>query len=492
MQPRRPPLSLLRFALYGALVLWGFGALAQAVSGASGRASGDYEPGVPRNVPEVPQSGRVTQVQISETVDPGLAAFVKRVLEEHREGETVVLEINTLGGRLDAALVIRDALLATKARTVCFVKPRAISAGALISLACDVVVMAPGGTMGAATPVQLSASGDMKAVDAKVVSYMRQEMATTAKMQKRNPLVAEAMVDREVEIPGLDDAEHLLTLDTDQAAEFGMADFKAADDAEMWKALGRDQPRVERARPTGPEALARFLSDPTVAIILMVLGIAGIAVEVFNPMQGTAMLFGLLCLGLFFVGHNIVNLAGWVELVLVGLGVVFIALEFAFPGHVFGVVGLKLVLIGLVLALVSLDRMPLDVAWSAGLLPKALSKVFGALFAALVMLGLVLKYGPRTSYGRGLVLETVLATPAPAQNGIGLEALVDQVGVALTDLRPIGRIEIMNKRVEARVERGFVQAGGRVRVLRVQDNRCVVREVSDAAENENDKEKASA
>ncbi len=477
---RRPPLAPLRLALYGALVLCGASVLAQSMG--SGRASGAYEPGVPRTLPELPQSGRVTRVELHETVDPGLAAFVKRVLEEHREGETVLLEINTLGGRLDAALVIRDALLATKARTVCWVKPRAISAGALISLACDWVVMAPGGTLGAATPVQLTTSGDMKAVDAKVVSYMRQEMATTAKMQGRNPLVAEAMVDLEVEIPGLVDAEHLLTLDTDRAVEFGMVDRKAADEAELWEAVGREQPRVEKARPTGPEALARFLSDPTVAIVLMVLGIAGIAVEVFQPMQGTAMLFGLLCLGLFFVGHNIVNLAGWVELVLVGLGVVFIALEFAFPGHVFGVVGLKLVLIGLVLALVSLDRMPLDVAWSAGLLPRALAKVFGAFLVAAVALGLMLKFGPQTRYGRSFVLETVIATPEPSEKGIGLLALVDQEGVALTDLRPIGRVEVLNKRVEARVERGFVQAGGRIRVVRIQDNRCIVRELEEAGE----------
>jgi membrane-bound serine protease (ClpP class) len=467
-----------RLAASAALVLWSAFVLAQ---GAVGRTPG-FDPAVPRTLPELPQSGRVTRVAIDESVEPGLAAFVKRVVEEHREGETVLLEINTLGGRLDAALTIRDALLASKARTVCWVKPRAISAGALIALSCDIVVLAPGASMGAATPVQVGPSGGITAVDAKVVSYMRQEMASTARMQQRNPLVAEAMVDLEVEIPGLIDGAHLLTLDTEKALEFGLADLRAADEAELWKVLGRDSPRVEQARPTGPEALARFLSDPTVAVALMILGIAGIAVEIFNPMQGTAMLFGIFCLGLFFLGHNIVNLAGWVEVALLGLGVVFLALEFAFPGHVFGVVGLKLILIGLFLALVSLDRLPVDVAWSSGLLPRALATVMGSLLGAVALIVAVLRYAPRTRHGRSLVLDAVVPTPAPSHRGIALDALVGEVGVALTDLRPIGRIEVLNKRVEGRVERGFVSAGGAVRVLRVEDNRCVVREVAAKSE----------
>ena len=94
-------------------------------------------------------------------IDLGLAPFVQRVLDEAAAAgaAAVILEINTFGGRVDAAVLIRDALLECRIRTVAFVNKRAISAGALISLAAERIVMADGGTIGAATPVEIGQPG---------------------------------------------------------------------------------------------------------------------------------------------------------------------------------------------------------------------------------------------------------------------------------------------------------------------------------------------
>src|SRR5690349_16570418 len=89
----------------------------------------------PRTIPDVPKIGPVVKVEIHDEIEPGLAEFVSRVLHEHGDGELVLVDLNTLGGRIDSALKIRDALLETKATSVCWVHPRAISAGALITLA---------------------------------------------------------------------------------------------------------------------------------------------------------------------------------------------------------------------------------------------------------------------------------------------------------------------------------------------------------------------
>ena len=127
-------------------------------------------------------------------IDLGLAPFVRRVLDEAAEqrAAAVVLEINTFGGRVDAAVLIRDALLRAKVPTVAFVNKRAISAGALISLAAETIAMADGGTIGAATPVQVGApGGGTQAVDEKSVSYMRKEFRSTAEHRKRPPLIAD-------------------------------------------------------------------------------------------------------------------------------------------------------------------------------------------------------------------------------------------------------------------------------------------------------------
>ena len=109
-------------------------------------------------------------------IDLGLAPFVQRVLNDAtREGAAaVILEINTFGGRVDAAVLIRDALLNARVPTVAFVNKRAISAGALISLAAEKIVMANGGTIGAATPVQMGQPGaPAQPVEEKTVSYVR-------------------------------------------------------------------------------------------------------------------------------------------------------------------------------------------------------------------------------------------------------------------------------------------------------------------------------
>ena len=159
-------------------------------------------------------------------IDPGVSAFVERVIEdaEANEVDAIVFEIDTFGGRVDAATVIRDAILDSEALTIAFINKRAISAGALISLACDKIVMAQAGTMGATTPVDGSGT---KASD-KVTSYMRAEMRATAERTGRDAKIAEAMVDERVDIPGLSaEAGRPATLTTEQSLNYEMADETA-------------------------------------------------------------------------------------------------------------------------------------------------------------------------------------------------------------------------------------------------------------------------
>jgi membrane-bound serine protease (ClpP class) len=429
-----------------------------------------------RALPDLPKVGRVTQVDLHGEVDASLSAYARRVLDQHREGEIVLLDINTLGGRLDAALALRDAILSAKVTTVCWVHPRAISAGALIALACDVLVVAPGASMGAATPVQLTSVG-MKPVDDKVTSYMRSEMANTARMQSRPTLIAEAMVDADVEIPGLSEKGKLLTMDEHQALEHGVADVFASELPALWTALDRDAPRIEKAHPTAAESVARLLSLPAVAMVLMVVGLLGIAIELFHPTNGQALMVGLAALALFLFGHYLVALSGWWELVIITAGVGLLLVEWWLPGNtVFGVVGLKLLLFGLALALVDLQHLPLSMAWTSGLLTRALASVFGALILAVGGVALLVRYAPATHAGRGLVLQAVLPAGDSQVAGVPLTAMVGESGFALTDLRPVGKVEIMGRTVEARAERGWAAAGTRVRAVGADGGRLVVRE----------------
>ncbi|MBI3182512.1 MAG: ATP-dependent Clp protease proteolytic subunit [Myxococcales bacterium] len=436
----------------------------------------------PRPAPDIPKLGRVSLVRVDGEVDSGLAAYLGRVLSDHREGEVVVLELNTLGGRLEAAIQIRDAMLASQATTLCWVRPRAISAGALITLACDVVAVAEGAMIGAATPV-IVGSGDPK-VDEKVASYMRQEMATTATANGRPPEVARAMVDGDVVVPGLNEKGKLVTLDSSQAIAFGVADVVASSEDELWQKFGRDPPRVERPQRTAAELVAGFLAEPAVAVVLMVLGLLGILIELVHPKSGLALLTGLGCLALFFLGHHAVNLAGWEEVLLLFAGLVLIGIEYFYPGHVvFGLIGVHLVLASLFLALVDLDRLPLGVAWGSGGIPRALASVFASVLFTFGLYVVAVRYLPESRFGKKLILAEVVATPRLEAGGGGLEALVGQLGVAITDLRPSGRVEVINRKAEARLEFGFAGVGERVRVVRVEGGRLVVEPAKPEGEN---------
>src|SRR5262249_31506774 len=144
--------------------------------------------GIERGSLAQPASPLVYIAPIEGLIDFGLAPFVQRVLTQATDegAVAVILDINTFGGRVDAAVVIRDSLLNARVRTVAFVNKRAISAGALISLAAETIAMADGGTIGAAMPVQAGQPGaPARPVEEKTRTYVRTEFRATAESRKR-------------------------------------------------------------------------------------------------------------------------------------------------------------------------------------------------------------------------------------------------------------------------------------------------------------------
>jgi len=146
----------------------------------------------------------VYHVPIQGTIDMGLPHYLQRVIDQAESEETaaIIFDIDTFGGRVDAATQMKDIILDSKVTTVAFINKRAISAGALISLSCDSIFMTSGASIGAATAVDLQGN---KASE-KVISYMREEMASTAEANNRFRDVASGMVDEELSISFIIDA----------------------------------------------------------------------------------------------------------------------------------------------------------------------------------------------------------------------------------------------------------------------------------------------
>ena len=413
---------------------------------------------------------------IEGTIDLGMGPFVERVLAQASEmgAAAVVLELNTFGGRVDAAVAIRDHLLGSRVPSVAFVTPRAISAGALIAFAAEKVVVSSGATIGAATPVMLGQpGGPAQPVEEKTVSYVRKEFRATADARRRPGLIAEAMVDADIEIPGLVEKGKLLTLTTDDALRHGVADLQADDLPTALAKLGWADAQVRRITMNWAEHVVRFLTHPVLASVLMTLGVLGLVVELRTPGFGVPGLVGLLSLAAFFWGHTLVRLVGWEQILLVVFGLLLLALEiFVIPGFgLAGVIGLVAIVFGLTTSLIGAGA-------SLNAILVALSRVaVSSVVAALASL-ILLRFLPRLPVGRKLVLGTALVGGGGGETTAGeLEraSLLGELGTTLTPLRPAGIASFAGHRVDVVSQGEFIEDGQPVEVMRDEGTRVVVR-----------------
>lgn len=420
---------------------------------------------------------RVYKIPIEGTIDRGLAPYVRRVLEEAQNADAIILEVNTLGGLVDAAIQIRDALLNTETPTIAFINKRAISAGALISLATTHIVMTPGATIGAATPVQLDMSGEANPVNEKYVSYFRSEMRATAEQTGRRGDIAEAMVDADYEIEGLSPKGKLLTLTTQDALRYDIAEHQAATIQEVLEKYDLAEAQIIETQINWAESLVRLLTNPLVSSLLMMFGFLGLFIEFRTPGFGVGGTVGLVCLGLFFWGHFLVRLAGWEELILFTAGIILLLIEIlVIPGFgVVGILGILAILTSLALSMVG--RFELLTFQD---IQSALSKVTAALVGSIILTIVLLKFLPRTSVGRQVILRD---TQERGQGYISQSSdqhhLVGMIGVTLTPLHPSGTMALDDRRYDVVSEGGFIDKNTQVKIVEVEGARIVVRQVQE-------------
>ncbi|MBU2599177.1 hypothetical protein KJ849_01135 [bacterium] len=210
-------------------------------------------------------------VSIEGTIDLGLSRFIKRVIKEAEpKAVAIIFEINTLGGQVDAATQIKDVILDTSLLTIAYVNKRAISAGALIALSARKIIMAPGSSIGAVEP---------RPRDEKSISFVKAEMVSTALKTGRPKELAEAMVDKNIEIEGLVKKGELLTLSWQEALNRKFAESEASNMEEVLRLHNLEKAKVIRVSPTWSEDLFRFLVQPIVSSLLLSLGFIGLLVE---------------------------------------------------------------------------------------------------------------------------------------------------------------------------------------------------------------------
>lgn len=433
-----------------------FGALAQSVHAES--------------VPEKSNLGpAVYVIPVKQSVESGLQSFLKRAFKEAEQAnaEHVVLVINTLGGRVDSAEEIGHMIRSSQVPTTAFIEGKAVSAGTYIALNADQIVMQPGSTIGAAAVVD----GSGKLIDnPKTVSFWVKEMMEAAAMNGRDDQIAAAMVDPRVvlslqeQLGWVKRAGDILTLSATDAAKVGYSEHTASSVDETIKWLGLEQRERVEINPSLAEQAARWLVNPLVATVLLILGIAGVAIELIVPGFGAPGIIGILSFGLYFFGHYIAGFAGMESVVLFVLGLVLLIVEVFVPS--FGILGI-LGSISLIASIVIAAPDPANAFISIGI----------ALVISIIVLVITAKLNKTKGVWNRFILRERLTTEQGFLSADTKETLVGQEGVALTPLRPSGTVQIGDSRIDVVTGGEFIGAGRHVQVVKAEGTWVVVKEI---------------
>ncbi len=466
----------------------------------------------------------VVHLRIEGELDVGTQSHLRRAIERaQRTSEggqpRLVVELDTPGGEVELMWKLASQIDAASEQGVlvaAWVHSRAYSAGALVAMACDPLLVSPQAAIGAAAPVVMMPGGIAQVPDetvrAKVTSALRSSFRGWAERHGRPPALAEAMVDRSVGVkevlqegvPRLmsqteyDDARSrgealevvrtivapgdLLALSGSQAVELGLADALASSIEEVLDKLGVAGAQVEEVARTRSDALAAFLDS--IKYILLVAGLLAAWTEIKAPGFGLPGVAAIACIGLFLFGRYLVGIADVIHLVAAAAGAILIAVEiFLVPGTLWlGLVGALLLLGGLVSATV-IPAGGLTYPFDRTLAIAEAFRLMLGLFAALLGAWGLSRVLPSTP----LFSRLVLAPAGPAYSGSAVsepatvaekrERLVGTLGVALTDLRPVGKVRLDalgEGDLEARVEGQALDRGTRVLVVDVSSGRLVV------------------
>ena len=384
--------------------------------------------------------------------------------------DMLIVHLNTYGGTLQHADSIRTALMNFPKPTIAFVDNNAASAGALIALACDSIYMQRGASMGAATVVNENA----EALPDKYQSYMRSIMRATAEshgkefsptdsLEKwhRDPLIAEAMVDSRIVIPGLIDSTKVLTFTTSEAIKWGYCEDEASSVNDILQKIHISKYTLTSFEPDFTDWLIGFFSNPAVQAILIMFIVGGIYFELQSP-------------GLGFPTVAAIISASWI-IVLFIVGLIFLLIEiFVIPGTgVTGFIGGLAMLIALVGGIADSftgNQFSISSLWDAIIIVG-----IGSVLGVILIIYLTSKHGPKF-----ITRHSELQLSQRVEDGyIGVDATMSKyvglIGTTQTDMRPGGKITIDGETFDAVAINGsFIEEGCSIKVEKFENSQLYV------------------
>ncbi len=482
---------------------------------------------------------KVYVIPLREDVDRYLGVFLGRSLEaaERAGAELIIIEIDTFGGRVDTALEIASKIgSASWARTVAYIPAdsggRGVSwsAGALMAFSSSELWMAPGTSMGAAAPVYQTSEG-MQAAEEKTVSAVRGQMAALAEKNGYPIAVALAMVDADVvlkeiivdgvvslatgaeievmERKGLEfeigltisEVGKLLTLTAGEMERYGVSSGTVTTRDELIESFGytlEDTLVLEKSRS---DTLITFLTGGAITSLLLIAGLVALYLEITSPGFGVPGTLALVCFAVVFGASGLMGNLGPAEILMFLAGVVLLLLEiFIIPGFgIAGIAGIALILGSLVFSLQDFYLPEFDWQWTIA--RRNIGIVGIGLFGGIVVIGVIMAALPRAGLFDRLVLhgpgdpgyagfsrrrKQKKSVGDPTESVIslgentGTSVAIGVVGVALTDLRPVGKVRFENRVTVTETDGEYYKKGTQVVVLRIDGVKIVVAAVEEA------------
>ncbi len=434
----------------------------------------------------------ILKFDIKEDIAPAIWRKTQKAFDMAKDinADLILIHMNTYGGMVVSADSIRTKLLNCEIPVYVFIDNNAASAGALISVACDKIYMRPGANIGAATVVNQTGE---KMPD-KYQSYMRSTMRATAEAQgkdtvivgtdttykwKRDPSIAEAMVDADIYVEGISDTGKVITFTANEAVKYGFCDGIVNNVQELIEDAKLSPVIIKEYKPTTLEKMMGLLVNPVFHSLLIMVIFGGIYFELQTPGVGFPLAASVLAAILYFAPLYLEGIAANWEIAIFIIGLVLIGVEiFAIPGFgIAGVAGITLTVVGLSLAMVDTYDFNFEgTGLFAGLLFKSILLVMGSLFVSLIAsIMLSQRVFASSFFGSKISLKT----EQPTANGyssanLKLKSLVGKVGITETVLRPSGTVVIDEEPYDAKAQYGYIDKGEKVKVVKFETNQLYV------------------
>lgn len=402
------------------------------------------------------EKAKVMVLELKAEIDPRTNRYIELGLEEAKEIEAdyVIIEMDTYGGAVTDAKDIVERIMDFEKPIWVFINKDAASAGALISIACDSIYMAPGANIGAATVVFQTG----EAAPDKYQSYMRSTMRSIAEENGRDPRIAEAMVDETIEIDSVTKAGNVITFSTSEAIKHGFCEAKVNSIEEI---LERNKvteyERVDFELSASDKIIAIFL-NPFISGILIMVIVGGIWFELQTPGVGFPIAAAIIALILYFVPYYLNGMAENWEIIAFFVGLVLIGMEvFVIPGFgIAGILGITITLGSLILVMLNNDAFDFTFVDMDEILVASIVAsvgIFGGL-AALFIIGV--KFTDSKFFARVALTDTMSRSEGYTSS-FNKESMVGKSGTAHTVLRPSGKVIIEDEVYDAYTRGEYIE-----------------------------------